>query len=146
MIALKDCVACSYLRGVLCSAAVLEAAGVSNAEATELSAALTWAMKDGFSMIGGLVYSYRYCAAHYFDSYVKEFRLFADVINDIGFTLDMLYPCFRIICSLSRAWQFFAKHCGISAGATKSNIREHLCNRRQHGGSFVQTERSTRSI
>lgn len=37
----------SYLRGVLCNAQVLNAVGVGKAEATALSAAMTWAMKDG---------------------------------------------------------------------------------------------------
>jgi hypothetical protein len=33
-------------------------------------------------MLGGLFFSY--FASPFFDSYVKEFRLFADVINDLG--------------------------------------------------------------
>jgi hypothetical protein len=33
-------------------------------------------------MLGGLLFSY--FASPFFDCYVKEFRLFADVINDLG--------------------------------------------------------------
>ena len=38
---------CSYLRGVVSTSAVLEAAGVGDASATALSAAMAWALRDG---------------------------------------------------------------------------------------------------
>lgn len=41
-------------------------------------------------MIGGLLFSY--VASPHFDAHVKEFRLLADVLNDIGLTLDMALP------------------------------------------------------
>ena len=68
---------CSYLRGVLCNAQVLQAAGVGNAEATAWGAALAWAQRDGLGLLGGLAFSY--AAAPHFDAHVKEFRLFADL-------------------------------------------------------------------
>jgi hypothetical protein len=37
-------------------------------------------MKDGLAMMGALVFSY--AASPSLDSHVKEFRLFADVVND----------------------------------------------------------------
>lgn len=117
---------CSYLRGVLCSAQVLEAAGVGSVEATALSAAMTWALKDGVSMIGGLFFSY--LASPLFDSYVKEFRLFADVVNDVGLTLDMLAPYFGRdnLLWVASAAGLCKTLCGISAGATKSSITLHF--------------------
>lgn len=116
---------CSYLRGVLCSAQVLQAAGVGKADATALSAAMTWALKDGASMIGGLIFSYS--ASFLFDSYVKEFRLFADLINDVGLTLDMLAPYFEgHLLLVSSAAGLCKTLCGLSAGATKSSITQHF--------------------
>jgi hypothetical protein len=117
---------CSYLRGVLCSAQVLQAAGVGSASATALSAARTWALKDGASMLGGLLFSYS--SAHMFDSYVKEFRLFADLINDVGLTLDMLAPYFGqdYFLWVSSAAGICRALCGLSAGATKSSITQHF--------------------
>ena len=50
----------------------------------------TWAIRDGLGMLGGLVFSY--VASPHFDAHVKEFRLLADVLNDVGLTLDMALP------------------------------------------------------
>lgn len=120
---------CSYLRGVVSTSAVLTAAGVGNAEATAMSAAMTWAMRDGVGMIGGLAFSYS--TSSYFDGYVKEFRLFADVINDVGLTLDMLAPYFgsENLLYVSSVATICKIMCGISAGATKGSITQHFCTR-----------------
>ncbi|CAB9512151.1 RUS1 family protein C16orf58 homolog [Seminavis robusta] len=117
---------CSYLRGVVSTSAVLAAAGVGNADATAMGAAMTWAMKDGMGMIGGLVFSY-YASPH-FDAYVLEFRLFADLINDVALTLDMLAPLVPSSCllALMSASTLSKTMCGMSAGATKSSITCHL--------------------
>ena len=118
---------CSYWRGVVSAKAVFEAAGVGNSEATALSAALSWALRDGTGMIGGLIYSY--VASSYFDSHAKEFRLLlADVINDIALTLDMVAPYFGPdgsvwILGLSTIGKTI---CGITAGATKGHITQHF--------------------
>ena len=78
-------------------------------------------------MTGGLIFSY--VASKNFNSHVKEFRLFADVINDIGLTLDMLAPYFvrgnsaLYVSSLATLCRVM---CGISAGATESSITQHF--------------------
>lgn len=118
---------CSYLRGVVSTSALLTAAGVGDSEATAMSAAMTWAMRDGLGMVGGLIFSYS--TSSLFDSYVKEFRLFADVINDVGLTLDMVAPYVgtdRVLYVTSMGT--IAKvMCGIAAGATKGSITQHFC-------------------
>lgn len=85
-----------------------------------------WATKDGCGMIGGLVFSYY--SSPYFDSYIKEFRLFADIINDVGLTLDMIAPyvpkSYLIYISISAT--ICRSLCGIAAGATKGSITEHF--------------------
>ena len=81
---------CTYLRGVVSTSALLSAAGVGNAEATAMSAAMVWAIRDGFGMIGGLLFSYK--ASPHFDAHVKEFRLLADIFNDVGLTIDLALP------------------------------------------------------
>lgn len=115
---------CSYLRGVLCSASVLQAAGVGSESALALSAAITWALKDGLSMIGGIAFSYRHAPT--FDSHVKEYRLFADLINDVGLTLDMMAPYFHSLLLVSSLAGLCKTLCGISASATKSSITQHF--------------------
>lgn len=117
---------CSYWRGVVATQAVLKAAGVGNAQATAASAAVQWALRDGTGMVGGLLFSY--IASRYLDTHVKEFRLFADVINDVALTLDMMAPhagsdwSMWILC-LSTIGKTL---CGISAGATKGRITQHF--------------------
>jgi Vitamin B6 photo-protection and homoeostasis len=117
---------CSYLRGVWCTAAVLEAAGVGDATAHALAVAVTWMTKDGLGIIGGLVYSYN--VSHLFDGHVKEFRLLADVMNDIGLFLDMLAPYVarKHLLYLSGTAVLCKTICGISAGATKGSITQHF--------------------
>ena len=124
---------CSYLRGVVSTSAVLEAAGVGNASATAISAAMTWALRDGVGMVGGLIFSF--VASDAFDTHVKEWRLFADVINDVGLFLDMLAP--HVAAAASRnnskavmvilcASTICKTMCGMSAGATKGRITHHF--------------------
>ena len=132
---------CTYLRGVVSTSAVLVAAGVGDSEATAMSAAMTWAIRDGFGMIGGLFFSYK--ASPYFDAHVKEFRLLADVFNDIGLTLDLALPILLIqtksswIVALSNYFPspyllltsistLCKVACGICAGATKGNITDYF--------------------
>mmetsp|Transcript_50715 Transcript_50715/g.122338 ORF Transcript_50715/g.122338 Transcript_50715/m.122338 type:complete len:513 (-) Transcript_50715:47-1585(-) len=123
---------CSYWRGVVSAQAVFQASGVGDANRTAFSAAMAWALRDGTGMIGGLLYSY--IASHYFDVYVKEFRLIlADCINDVALTLDLIAPYFGpvysvYILTLSTMGKTI---CGITAGATKGRITHHFS--RQNG-------------
>ena len=64
--------ACSYLRNVLTTSALLKAAGVGEEAASPMAAALTWVLRDGFGMFGSLLFSYFAGAA--FDRNVKEWR------------------------------------------------------------------------
>jgi len=84
-------------------------------------------MRDGLGMVGGLLFSYS--TSSLFDSHVKEFRLFADVINDVGLTLDMLAPYAskdRVLYVTSMG-TICKVMCGIAAGATKGSITQHFC-------------------
>lgn len=62
-------------------------------KASALSAAVNWVFRDGVGMACSLVFSS--LAATSFDGNIKEWRLFADVINDLGLTLGAmcLRPC-----------------------------------------------------
>lgn len=77
-------------------------------------------------MIGGLLFSY--VSSAYFDSHIKEFRLFADVINDVGLTIDMITPYIPTpyLLYVSIAATLCRSLCGIAAGATKGSITEHF--------------------
>jgi hypothetical protein len=92
-----------------------------------MSAAITWAMRDGLGMIGGLLFSYS--TSSLFDANVKEFRLFADVINDVGLTLDMIAPYVdkEHVLYVTGLGTICKVMCGIAAGATKGSITQHFC-------------------
>jgi hypothetical protein len=84
--------------------AILEGLGVGRAGVTSLSATITWVLRDGASMLGGLVFSSMSSSS--LGQHVKSWRFFADTINNVGITLDMVAPLFRekflaIVCIAS---------------------------------------------
>lgn len=116
---------CSYLRGFLCTKSILQGAGVGNATATPLAAAFSWVVKDGTGIVGSLLFAYFYSDA--FECNIKEWRLLADVFNNIGLFLDMLTgylpDYFTLFASLSSIFKAF---CGLIACATKARISQHF--------------------
>lgn len=122
-----DSVQCisSSIRSVLGTRSMLAGVGVGSVEANALSAAVTWVFRDGFGMFGSLVFAYYYSNA--FEIYIKEFRYLADVLNNIGLTLDLLsshFPLYYfIIISCSTVCKSL---CGLIAGATKARISAHF--------------------
>ena len=135
---------CSYLRGVVATGAALAAAGVGDSDATAMGAAVTWAVRDGLGMLGGLAFSYY--ASSKFDSRVKEYRLLADVANDAGMIVDMAMPHLLARCrglarrmpasvssrlppaylALASVSALCKVVCGTCAGATKGSITDHF--------------------
>lgn len=116
----------SYLRSVLTTKALLAGAGVGSTQATPLSAAIVWITRDGIGMIGSLTFAYMF--ANYFEVNVKEWRLLADALNNIGLTLDLFASSgsptlYALITSLSTISKSL---CGLIAGATKARISSHF--------------------
>ena len=111
---------CSYLRGNLATRSTLIALGVGDVEASATSGALTKVWRDATSMIGSLLFTYFF--AHAFGRNIRQWRLFADVINDVGLTLAFVAPMFgkdwflpvTIVAGLCTS------ACGTTAGATKA--------------------------
>ena len=119
--------ACSYLRNIITTAALLRGAGVGQGDAAPLAAAVAWVLRDGLGMLGSLLFSY--VVGSGFDRNVKEWRLFADVINDVGLTLDMIAPLagrgsgFTVVAALGAACKSV---CGLVAGACRASITAHF--------------------
>ncbi|KAE8990569.1 hypothetical protein PF011_g18303 [Phytophthora fragariae] len=119
---------CSYLRGVLATQSVLQSVGVGDDKATPLAAALQWVLRDGSGMIGGLTFAY--LVGPKFDVNVKRWRLFADVVNDVGLTLDMVAPYFPTLVTEVLCVSSVCKTmCGVAAGATRSSLMTHFAKR-----------------
>ena len=55
-----------------------------------MAVAVAWVLRDGFGMCGSLLFAPLVGSG--FDENAKEWLLFADLINDVGLTLNMLAP------------------------------------------------------
>ena len=117
---------CSYLRGQLAIQRMLEGFGVGDVTASAFSGALGWIVRDGASMMGGLVFSASFATS--FGRNVRQWRLFADVVNDVGLTLNMMAPVFgkQWFLPLVCAGSICTAMCGVAAGATKAKISQHF--------------------
>lgn len=106
---------CSYVRGVLTTRSVLSGIGVGSSEASAVSAALIWAMRDGMGMIASLTVAYHF--SDLFEVNFKEWRLMADILNNIGLTFDLMasvYPKYYLyIAAISAVCH---SCCGLIAG------------------------------
>lgn len=115
---------CSYFRAIMSTKALLQGLGVGRAEMTAVQATLHWVMKDGASMIGGLLFTT--FSSTNFGQNAKSWRLFADYIFNVGITLDLIAPMnqafFLYFICLSSVCKSL---CGVAAGATGSVISEH---------------------
>ena len=115
----------SYLRGLLCTQAILAGIGVGSTTATPASATLNWITRDGVGMLGGMLFAWY--GAQSFGVNVKRWRLFADLINDIGLTLELLSPRFPdLFLLLACIGTLCRALCGVAAGATRASLMSHF--------------------
>jgi hypothetical protein len=66
---------------------VLEGLGVGREGATALSASINFLVRDGFGMASSLIFTA--VSANKFRANVKKWRMFADIINDVGITVEV---------------------------------------------------------
>lgn len=118
----------TYIRSVLTTRSVLAGAGVGDTTTTPLAAALSWVLRDGIGMIGSLSFAYHF--SDLFEVNTKEWRLMADVFNNIGLTLDLLSSSFpKYFLVLTSVSALSKACCGLVAGATKARISAHFANK-----------------
>ena len=116
------------LRSVLATQRILEGVGVGRAGATALSATLNFILRDGCGMVASLLFtSY---AARGFRRNVKRWKFFADIMVDVGITLEILAPCVLTNPRL-QGWflpllclgNICKALCGVAAGACGGAIQ-----------------------
>jgi len=78
----------TQLRGVLATQRILEGLGVGREGATVLSASLNFIIRDGVGMLVSLIFTG--IASSGFSSDIKRWRMFADLMVDLGITLEVL--------------------------------------------------------
>jgi len=110
----------TQLRSVLATQRILEGMGVGSAEATPLSASLNFIVRDGIGMITSLIFTY--ITSNKFKSDVKRWRIFADLIINVGLTLEisaMLVPK-KLFLTMICLGNMCKAMCGVAAGSCGS--------------------------
>ena len=116
------------LRSVLATQRILEGVGVGRADATALSATLNFVIRDMSGMVASLLFTSM--AASSFRRNVKRWKLFADIMVNIGITLEIIAPsinhkwflpllCLGTICKAL---------CGVAAGACGGALQMYWAN------------------
>lgn len=113
------------LRSILATQKILEGVGVGRTGATALSATLNFIVRDGCGMIPSLLFTASLSGR--FKSDIKRWRLFADIINDVGITLEVaatLVPrqFFLLMISLGNMCKAM---CGVAAYSSNGAINMH---------------------
>lgn len=115
----------TQLRGVLATQRILEGVGVGREGATALSALLNFLVRDGCGMFASLAFTAT--AAPLFRADVKRWRLFADIILDVGITLECAAVHFppAFFLPLISVGNMCKAMCGVAAGACSGPINLH---------------------
>ena len=115
----------TQLRAVLATQRVLEGVGVGREGATALSALMNFIVRDGCGMGATLLFTS--VASSRFSSDVKRWRLFADIMVDIGITLEVcatLVPA-GLFLPMICVGNMCKAICGVAAGACGGAINLH---------------------
>jgi hypothetical protein len=115
----------TQLRSVLATQRVLEGVGVGRAGATAVSAVWNFIIRDGCGMAASLLFTA--WAARRFRSDIKRWRIVADVLIDVGITLEMVavhLPTTWFLPLISLASMCKAM-CGVAAGSTGGALAVH---------------------
>lgn len=116
---------CSSVTGVLSNKAILQGMGVGNAEATVSGAAIQWVVKNGSGMVGRIIFAWKNGTS--LDYNAKTWRLTADILNDIGMTLEMISPHFpALFLPIACAGTIAMSICGVAGGCSRASLTQHF--------------------
>ena len=113
--------------------------GVGDSHASSLSATTNWIVRDGIGKIVSITFAYY--KGSQIDADCKRFRLFADVVNDVAMSLNivsaLLPPSVRpyIYCVTSCCWALV----GVAGGCSRTAMTIHQA--RRDNASDVQGTR-----
>ncbi|XP_061080051.1 RUS1 family protein C16orf58 homolog [Conger conger] len=119
---------CSSLSGTLSTQASLRGVGVGSGEATVAAATVTWLLRDGTGMLGRILFAW--VKGSKLDCDAKQWRLVADILNDIAMFMEIVAPnfpaCFTlIVCTAG----IFKSIVGVAGGATRAALTMHQARR-----------------
>jgi len=81
---------CSYVRSMLTSHALLKGVGVGVEESSALGAVFVFLVRDMSGQLAGVLFAAVQGTG--FDAYPKQWRLFADTMNNVGLMIDLMAP------------------------------------------------------
>jgi len=114
---------------MLCQNAIMVGVGVGREAATPLGALFQFFLRDLVGMLGGIVFAY--CQGRGLDTHAKQWRLFADCINNVGLALELASPLFpRHFLAIACLGSVARSLCGVAAGATRAALTQHFALRR----------------
>eukprot|EP00890_Picochlorum_soloecismus_P001384 jgi/Picsp_1/2246/NSC_05710-R1_upf0420 protein c16orf58 homolog len=115
----------SYVRGMLSNQSILIGLGVGKGTSSAVSASLSLAMRDFVSIVGSLCFTF--FAGSRLDANAKQWRLVADILNDIGMTLDVIAPAFPVLfLFLALVGSLFRAIVGVAGNATRTTLTHHF--------------------
>mmetsp|Transcript_46548 Transcript_46548/g.118804 ORF Transcript_46548/g.118804 Transcript_46548/m.118804 type:complete len:467 (-) Transcript_46548:50-1450(-) len=116
---------CSYVRGMLCQKAIMTGIGVGQEAATPMGALFHFFVRDLVGMMGGILFASS--QGPLLDAHAKQWRLFADCINNAGLALELASPLFPAHFLLLACLGSIARAlCGVAAGATRAAMTQHF--------------------
>ncbi|KAK7084566.1 hypothetical protein SK128_005218 [Halocaridina rubra] len=119
---------CSNLAGALSLQATLIGLGVGESSATPLAATLTWLLKDGSGMVSSIAFAY--WRGTQLDCNSKQWRLFADVANDVNHFLKLVAPALPVPFILTMCVSaIMLSLVGVAGGATRAAFTCHQARR-----------------
>ena len=123
---------CNAILGVLATRSLLAGYGVGDLHALPGAAAIQWCLRDGVGHLTSLAVVGFMSSS--FDAYCKQWRLLADVMNDIGLTLELLAPIHPPLFFLCTCLAVSAKSIsGIAGGCSRNQIMNHFALRNNVG-------------
>uniref|UniRef100_D6RDS0 RUS family member 1 n=1 Tax=Mus musculus TaxID=10090 RepID=D6RDS0_MOUSE len=118
----------SSLSGSLATQAVLQGLGVGNAKASVSAATSTWLVKDSTGMLGRIIFAW--WKGSKLDCNAKQWRLFADILNDVAMFLEIMAPMYPIFFTMTVSTSNLAKCIvGVAGGATRAALTMHQARR-----------------
>eukprot|EP00884_Botryococcus_braunii_P002005 jgi/Botrbrau1/11805/Bobra.0224s0010.3 len=133
---------CSYVRGILTSEAILSGAGYNESRPRKAySMVFQFFLRDFSGMLGGVLFATLQGSG--LDNHAKQWRLFADCLNNVGMALELaspLYPpMFLVLACLGSIARSIT---GVAGGATRAALTQHFSQGRSNAADISAKEGS----
>ncbi|CAF1144940.1 unnamed protein product [Rotaria sordida] len=114
----------SSITNALAFSAILEGMGVGDEKASVLSATFIWLIKDGVGMLGRILFAWFNGTG--LDSNLKMWRFYADILNDLAISLDLIAPFFKhLLLPIACLSNLSRSIVGVAGGSTRAALTQH---------------------